>query len=145
MCRYGPLIVYDIENHRGFECACEIESVMIVALSAGSVSKPGNASLIKSFVGAGHGHANGLRELRSNRRGNGNESTFFPCIMHRHLPAFDVVFCVSNAVANHAHHVSSTNELSTWLSIGRKNPILVFKCHCLGYCNGLFSIRSHVE
>ena len=65
--------------------------------------------------------------------------------MDWHLSSTNVVFCVTNAVTNHADHVTATNELSTWLTIGWEDPVLRLKRHGLGDGNRFFSKRPHVK
>jgi len=51
----------------------------------------------------------------------------------RHLPALDVVLDIADAVADHADHVTASDELSSRLPVGREDPVLRLQRHRLGY------------
>ena len=143
--RDGPLVVDDVEDHRGAVDRGEGQGVVEVAFRRGAVADPGDGDLVVALVGAGHGPADSLRHLGAEVARDGEEAEVLGRIHDRQLTAFDGVRGVRIDLVHHGRERITARDQQALLAIGGEAHVLARQDHALGDGDGLLARAFHIE
>jgi len=140
-----PLIVDDVQDHRGLIDRSEQQGVVKVRLGTRTLSDPARREMILALERGRHRPAHGLRKLRGEIAGNREQVPRLRVIHDRQLPSLAHVACVREQLAHHIHERDPADDVQPLVAVGRKQHVARTQRHARGNRYRLLTERAHVE
>ncbi len=116
-----------------------------VAFRSRAFADPGRGNAVVAFVGGGHRPTDGLRELRAEVSGDGEEPILLARVHDRELAAFERIRRVRIDLVHHRQQRIAAGDENSLLAIGREAHVRRFEGERRGNRHRLFAHALYVE
>ena len=137
--RNRPLVVDDIENDRRPVDRGEHQRRMEVAFRCRAFADPARSDARIARNRRRHRPTDGLRILRAEIAGDGEESGLLERIDPGQLPAVQAILLVGEDLAHHVDDRPAQRDEQSLLAVGRKTHVALLERHAMGGRDRLFA------